>query len=156
MKKIITIALLSIGSLNAATTTGNLSATATLNASCTVASEPVSFGVINPSSNTTAIGLVTVICTNGTSYSYVLSKGNGSSFMNRWMVGSSGNNDTLKYNIYGDTAQTNVLGDGSGGGVRSGVGTGLAQRAQIYGVVPSGQYVRADNYSDELIVTVRY
>ncbi|MFQ3236058.1 MAG: spore coat protein U-like protein [Paraglaciecola sp.] len=84
--------------------------------SCSISSEELAFGVINPllSGDITSIAAVKLDCSGGTfEYTIKLSQGNGT--MAQRML-KSGLNE-LKYNIYTSNSYSSVLGDGTGGSV---------------------------------------
>ncbi|HET7575762.1 MAG TPA: spore coat U domain-containing protein [Sphingomicrobium sp.] len=146
-------------SAQAATTTSNLSVTATVTDNCSVSTAPVAFGSVDVLSGTNydATGTVSVTCTNGTAWSAAagLGTGTGATFASRKM--SSGAN-LLNYSLYTDAGRTTVWGDGSAGTAAvSNSGTGAAQNFSVYGRVPLGQSAaQTGAYSDTVLVTVTY
>jgi spore coat protein U-like protein len=68
----------------------------------------------------------------------------------------------LSYNLYLNTAHTQIWGDGTRG--TSTISTTLTvtrrrpaqARQTVYGMIPSGQDVAAGSYSDTIVVTVSY
>jgi spore coat protein U-like protein len=144
---------------SAATTSTSLSVTATVTANCTVSSSTVAFGNVNPlGGNVDATGGITVTCTNGTGWSAAagVGAGSGASYAARRM--DDGGPNLLNYNLYTDSARSNVWGDGTGSTTLfSGTGTGLAQAVTVYGRVPTGQTtVPPGSYDDTVAVTVTY
>jgi spore coat protein U-like protein len=147
-----------VGQSFAGTSTGNLNVTATVNATCAVATTPVAFGAITPaaSGTATATGAISAQCSNKLAYTVALSKGSGASISNRSMAGAApGNTDTLAYNVYQDAAFSNLFGD-AGGWLVAGTGNGAAQSIPVYGQLSLNQFIQPDNYSDNLTVTVSY
>jgi len=142
-----------------ATTTTNLSVTATVTANCSVSSSPVAFGSVDVLSGTNydATGNVSVTCTNGTAWSAAagLGAGTGATFASRKMAAGA---NLLNYSLYTNAGRTTVWGDGSGGTATvSNTGTGSAQSFTVYGRVPLGQTAaQAGAYSDTVLVTVTY
>lgn len=153
------LATLSVATAQAATTSTNLSVTATVTPNCSVSSNPVAFGNVDvlAGADFDANGAVTITCTNGTSWSAAadLGTGAGATFASRKMT-SGGN--LLNYSLYTDAARTTVWGDGSGGtSTVSNSGTGVAQNFTVYGRVPLGQTTaQTGAYSDTVLVTITY
>lgn len=161
------VAMLAIpaGSADAATTTANLSVTATVSASCSVTTSAVAFGAYTASSGSAndASGAVTVTCTSGTTYSVALDAGAypstaGDASTRRMSDGSS---HYLSYSLYLDSGRTTLWGDGANGtSVNPASGTftgdGSAQGRTVYGRVPANQYVTPGAYSDTVTATVTY
>jgi spore coat protein U-like protein len=143
----------------AATTTGNLSVTATVTSNCSVSTTPVAFGSVDVLSGTNydSTGTVSVTCTNGTAWSAAagLGTGTGATFASRKM--SSGAN-LLNYSLYTNVGRTTIWGDGSGGtSTVSNTGTGAVQNFTVYGRVPLGQAAaQTGAYSDTVLVTLTY
>lgn len=135
--------------------------------SCGVTTSNLLFGNINPlqSSNTDSTGSVTVSCGGVVGLlvpvTVDLSKGSGTSFANRSM-GSGANR--LRYNIYADSARTQVFGDTTnstvdGGGFISlnALGLGPTVTVNLYGRVWGSQTtVVPGTYADSLTVTLTY
>lgn len=152
------------GTAMAATTTGNLNVTATVNATCSVATSPVAFGVYDPTSATPtdASGAVTVTCTAGTTYSIALDAGGNESVAGdpttRRMLANT--TDYLPYALYLDSGHATIWGDAGGGSVNPTSGTftgdGTAQGNTVYGRIAPGQYVAPGAYSDTVVATVTY
>lgn len=132
-------------------------------AGCTVSATAVSFGSYSPLSSqpATSTGTVTVSCNSVsvTSYTIALSAGLGGSFSNRHL--SSGSAD-LSYQLYLDSADTSIWGDGTDGTtVETASGLSCTQSCvdsfTIYGVIPASQTgASAGTYNDSVTVTVSY
>ncbi len=149
---------------NAATTTGNLSVTATVTSACLVVTLPVAFGIYDPTSGTPtdATGSVTVTCTFGTTYTIALDDGAnpgmaGDVNTRRMLANAS---DYLPYNLYLDAGHATVWGDGISGSLNPTTGsftaTGLPQAYSVYGRIPINQYVAGGAYLDTVVATVTY
>jgi spore coat protein U-like protein len=70
---------------------------------------------------------------------------------------SSEGDFSLDYNLYRDSARTEIWGDGTGSTfIRGGVGTGVPAQFNLYGRIPGRQNVKADIYNDSVIVTVEW
>lgn len=164
-KLLVALLAASAGIADAATTTANLSVTATVSASCLVTTGAVAFGAYTASSGspTDATGAVNVTCTTGTTYSIALDAGTypsspGDASARRMSDGSS---HYLAYSLYLDSGRTTLWGDGSNGtsvNPTSGsfTGDGSAQGRTVYGRVPANQYVTPGAYSDTVTATVTY
>lgn len=153
--------ILSAGSAHAATTTGNLSVTATVSATCSVSTSPVAFGVYNPAatSDATTTGTVTVTCTSGTGYTVSLdagaNPGTPTDINTRRMKANT--SDYLPYQLYQESAHTTAWGDAVSGTILTAqTGDGSAQNISVYGVVTKNQYVPTGSYVDTVLVTVTY
>jgi spore coat protein U-like protein len=71
----------------------------------------------------------------------------------------TGGSDYLSYNIYFDSAYTQIFGDGTGGTVQySGVtgAKGATQSVSYYGMLPAGQDVTAGSYADTVTATLSF
>jgi spore coat protein U-like protein len=68
----------------------------------------------------------------------------------------SGGGDLLSYNLFTDSALTQVWGDGATGGsvLTQKVTKNKAWNAIVYGSLPAQQNVSAGSYSDSLLVTI--
>lgn len=134
--------------------------------SCTIAATTagVAFGSYNPFSaaNNDSTGHIDVTCTAvlaGTgSYTIALNAGHGS-FANRQLM--SGVN-FLNYNVYADSARSQIWGDGIGGGTVMVSDTynilllPVTRSYTVYGRIPGSQNKPAGTYSDTLTITVTY
>ncbi|MDQ6824331.1 MAG: spore coat U domain-containing protein, partial [Candidatus Eremiobacteraeota bacterium] len=115
----------------AGSSTANLSVTATVVTTCTIATLPVPFGNYL-GTNTQANGTITVVCPNG--FPYTVDLGQGLNYAAGRRMTLAGN--FLNYGLFSDNADTQVWGSTSGGAVVSGTGTGLAQRLTVFGLLP--------------------
>ncbi|WP_101484336.1 spore coat U domain-containing protein [Janthinobacterium sp. 61] len=144
----------------AGSTTSNFQANAVMNSSCSVTSTNVNFGTINSADAVNATGTISFTCSKSVQYKLGLSSGSSGEIRSREMVGTiTGNNDKLSYNLYVDEGRVALWGNGlpgDGGSIWSGKGSGEVQTNTIYGKVNSGQYIKPDTYSDNLIVSVFY
>lgn len=137
-------------------------------ATCTVTATGPAFGLYNPlnTSATLANGSVTATCTwlsgGASNISMVssFSPGNSGSYPNRFML--SGTN-RLNYNLYFDSAFTQIRGNGTGG-TQTGNASLRVSRGQpvdtvisvVYGRVPAGQNVSPGLYTDTVLMTITY
>jgi spore coat protein U-like protein len=143
----------------AATAGSSFSVTATVLASCIVASTgTLGFGNYTASSSTPddAQTSVNVTCSSGLTYTIALDGGQSANVAARAMVDSGAH--SLTYALYTTNGYSTIWGDGTGStSTRGGTGSGSAQNFQIYGRVPVGQYVAAGTgYADVVNVTVTY
>ncbi len=110
MKKLISYAALAAAAIalgvsgaDAATATGNLSVTATVQAACTLGSLPVAFGQIAPNTLVkNSGGAVIVNCASTTPYTVALSSGQNGTPSNRNMIGALSSSNRIPYNLYSD------------------------------------------------------
>ena len=132
--------------------------------SCSVTAVGVVFpsynGLSSPSSYTYGSGSVTVSCLNllfATPVTVAMTKGSAASYNPRTMLFGS---YALNYNLYIDSAYTQIWGDGTGGSVSKsdtiGGLLGSSLTYTVYGRLPGGQNVAAGAYSDTVFVTVIY
>jgi len=163
MKKLIASGLLSLGILTcgqaqAASTSANLTVTATVVDACSAADATLAFGTVNPSTGTAlpTTALVNVTCTLLTPFSVGLANGtNHSGAIRRMRRGAT--SDYLTYEIYKDLLMTTRFGDTDSTDRAAGLGLGLLPTpVTLYGAVPSGQSVSAGAYTDTVQITVYY
>ncbi len=133
--------------------------------SCDVSTSGVAFGGYAPlaNQNRDTTGTITVTCSSLISLlvSYTISVAPGTgSYANRTM--SSGANH-LSYNIYADSARTQILGDGTNSTITIQDSyllqllTPVTRTYTVYGRVPSGQpSARPGSYAENLTVTLNY
>lgn len=131
--------------------------------SCTASTSALSFGSYSPvtASPKDATTQVQVDCTGavallGTVQVQASAGGSGNALQRRMtFVGNS-----LAYNIYADSARTQILGSGTGGTTT--INTPLngslffSTSAAVYGRVPAGQWVASGTYTDTIVITVQY
>ncbi len=138
---------------NAQTATGNINITAEVDAKCVVRTVNMDFGVYDPTTVADAITLVETLCTNDSIAVLTLDGGSSGSVSARTLVKGA---DTLSYQLYLDAARTQIFGDNSGGQTLGVVGNGTVQTHEVYGRIPTGQFVTEGNYSDTVIATIVY
>lgn len=136
-------------------------ARAAITGTCTASATGVSFGTYNLLSATplTSTGTVTVNCSGATkitgnnSVTVELSTGQSGTFTARSLGANFG------YNLYQDSAHTEIWGDGTGG---STIYTGSITNGQdeftatVYGEIPAQQNPAPGSYTDTITVTVNY
>lgn len=163
MKKYLAFALVVGAGLASSSAMAQTAATGNFNVRMTVVSEcklittnDLSFGSTGIwTSNIDQGTNMSVQCTNSTPYTVALGTGSfGTSVADRRMKNSS-SADTIAYQLYRDTARTQVWGTAAGDTL-SGTGTGVAQTLTVYGRVPVQGAVAVGSYSDTITVTVSY
>lgn len=127
--------------------TGDLTLSAAVENSCSVAAEPVSFGSY-AGVELNGRGVIHVNCTKGANY--VITLGQGSSFEGgeRHLL-KDGGSDTLAYKLYQDNAGTEWK-------RVSGISTGEKQSYSVYAKIASGQSVSSGDYADTVVVNVTF
>jgi spore coat protein U domain-containing protein, fimbrial subunit CupE1/2/3/6 len=143
---------------------------------CTLSTNGLAFGSYAPTSAiaVTANGSISFTCTHthqGFTAYLTISPGNSGTYTNRTL---NFGGQSLNYNIYVNAADTEIFGDGTGGGVGgtyyytlcyagggvvcSGGGgrSGTQYVEPMYGLLPAGQDVSAGTYSDTIIATLTY
>ncbi len=152
------------GNAVAATTTTTFAVTATVNANCLVAANPLSFGTYAPGGGDVDLNTtLSVRCTKNTAYTVSLNAGStsGGSLTQRLMGNGT---DTLQYNLYTSAARDTVWGDGTAStatvpGTGAGLGVPNAISHTVYGRLvdsAANQAVSAGSYADTITVTVTY
>jgi spore coat protein U-like protein len=120
-------------------------------AACQVAVDPVAFGTIDPTRESTGTGRVVVTCDAATATSVALSAPGGG----RTLAGPGG--AAIFYELYQDVARTTRWGDGGFRPARgASVGSTEPSRLTIYGVIPSQTGVVPGGYLDHLQVTLTF
>lgn len=153
------VLVLGLSAAHAATSTSSFQVSATINASCVVEADDMSFGTYSPSSSTDldAATDIDVFCTKGTAYTLKLDIGTGGgSFATRTLSKGA---DTLNYNLFTAPARTTVWGDSSAStSTVTGTGAGLlsADRKTVYGRLFAGQDENPGIYTSTVTVTVEY
>lgn len=141
------------------TVTGTFTVQATISAACLVSATTLNFGTYNPASVTALTGTstVSVNCTSGTPYTTALNVGSGGgTFATRTLLSGS---DTLNFNLYRDSAYSQIWGDGSTSTYTvAGTGSGLltANTITVYGQIPISQDKPVGSYTSLITVTVSY
>jgi spore coat protein U-like protein len=151
----------------AATDTENLLVSATVTATCTIATTPVAFGAYDPTAATALNGTggVTVLCTDGTAGYVTLGQGanpdTGSTdaVPLRQMAGGAAAAGRLAYFLYSGGPDTNVWGNTGTTGLNH-AGDGTATPITVYGTIPAAQNVIAGAdgtaYADTVVATVTF
>ncbi len=139
----------------AATSTGTLSVTATVVATCSVATAHVAFGTYG-GTQLDGVGAVSITCTNLAPYTVELGAGAGAgaSAASRKLTGPAG--QSLDYGLYQDAARSAVWGSAGSLQAVTGTGIGSLQSLTVYGRMPASQTPGAGVYTDTVTVTVTY
>ena len=124
---------------------------------CDVTATDLDFGTYTSQGGTPLQGttLVRETCTPGTTYNVGLSAGTspGATINARKMVSPSG---ALNYQLYRDSARSQIWGDTPGTDTETGVGSGLTTDRTVFGAVPAAQVVPAGDYTDTITVRIYY
>jgi spore coat protein U-like protein len=135
---------------------------------CTVSSTAAAFGNYAPAPGAaTAVSTtatVTVVCNPGVvtlteSYTIALSIGGGSSFALRSMGGAT---PRLRYQLYRDSADTQIWGDGTAGtytvadSYQLGIVFPVTRTYTAYGVIAANTLAAVGMYTDTIILTLTY
>jgi spore coat protein U-like protein len=152
---------------HAATSTGDMTVSANVEASCTVSVSPMDFGTVLPGVTKDTDAVVSVVCTSGTTYTLDLGDG-----LNHTIAGGTGTQyrrqmaaaaNRLPYAVYQEPERATEIAATSSlaannNMLTSTVGNGLAQEKIIYGRVIGAETVTqaAGVYTDTVIVTVAF
>jgi len=148
---------------DAGTTESTLMVSATVAATCTVSSNPLTFGTYTPGGgNLNANTTLAVRCSHGAPFTVAMDAGTGGgSLLQRFLTSGAAR---LQYNLYTSAARTTVWGDGSvNSAVVTGTGKGLSGSETItetvYGQLPdtlANQQLAPGLYTDTIRITVSY
>lgn len=157
------------GAAFAGTATANLTVTATVDASCTINTSPISFGTYNPAAATPTFvaGNVTIACVKGTTPVIGLSSGgNPGTNPGERAMANSVTNELLSYFLYkpalaspGSCTNNETAVWGATGTDRLEPGATTSATASAYsicGKIPAQQDVSAGSYQDIVIATVEF
>ncbi|MGV8803810.1 MAG: Csu type fimbrial protein [Polaromonas sp.] len=159
-------ALAFVGVAGAATATANFQVLMKINKACTVTAGSSSniqigavAGVDSNSGSNNGTSNISVTCSKTTPYNIGLLPSNTNTAGAGVMAGTSGNTDTVPYQlnsgsatgpVWGNTATATVVGNGV-----AGVGNGSAQTIPVFATAPSANFT-PDSYTDTVTVTVNY
>ena len=153
-----TVALVAAAvSVQAASKTDNLTASASVANNCTITTAALAFGaydpvVANAASPLDGTGTVTVACTKNASTTIDL--GNGANFSGtRRMTDGT---DFLSYLVFSDAGRTTAWGTGAGNNVAYVAPDKNSKDLTAFGRVTAGQDVDAGNYSDTIVATINF
>ena len=127
---------------------------------CTISSTPLQFGVYDSLAQAPldSVGTVSVNCEPGLAYVVKLGPGeNPVNMFHHRMMRSSKTGAMLNYNLYKDSARTEVWGDGTNNTfVQGGAGTGADEIFNVYGRLFGSQNVGSGAYRDAMTVTIEW
>jgi spore coat protein U-like protein len=130
---------------------------ARVEAVCEVTASDLNFGTYTAQAGTPLQGttLLRATCTPGSTYNVGLNEGTspGATVNQRKMVAGT---QALNYQLYRDSARSQIWGNTTGTDTVTGVGTGLAQDHTVFGAVPATQVVPAGDYADTITVRIYY
>jgi spore coat protein U-like protein len=151
----------------AATNTGNMDVSATIETACSVSASPMAFDTVLPGSNKDTEAVVTAVCTSGTTYTLDLGDG-----LNHIVTGGTGGEyrrqmasaaNRLPYAVYTDATRATPIGATASSAatnnlLTSTVGSGLDQPVTIYGRVIGAESVTnaPGAYNDTVVVTIAF
>ncbi|WP_400767129.1 spore coat protein U domain-containing protein [Methylosinus sporium] len=150
------VAICGVSTQGTKSTAVSFSASATVQANCSVAANNLNFGNITSfGTNIDAQTTMSLTCSNGLPYTVGLSGGSSGATdpTQRKMHAGS---DTITYGLYSNSARSAPWGDLIGTNTVAGTGNASAQSLTIFGRVYSGQTSPVGSYSDVIAVTVTY
>ncbi len=152
-------AVLSLTSVGGKTFAAQVSDTfvvsATVQGSCTVVANDLTFGSYDPSGgNLDVTTTIDVTCSNGTGYEVGLNGGTTTGDVTARAMTASGVN--LGYELYRDSSRTLNWEDLLSGNTVTGTGDGTAQQNTVYGRVPGSQFIAIGTYNDTVTATVEF
>jgi spore coat protein U-like protein len=142
---------LDLHSGKAATTTGVLTATANINASCTVSGNTMAFGTYS-GTQIDQTGIITASCTPGTSYTIAMTTAQTGG---NYVMNTSPVVDPLNYKLYKDVGRITEIIAGTQI-VTNGHGNGHNQTTNVYGRLPAAQNASIGAYSGTTTFTLSY
>ena len=147
--------------LQAGSSSANLNVSATVNNNCTISTADLAFGtydpiVTNATSPKDGTGTVTITCTKNAATTIGLDAGSnapGSGTTRAMLAGGV----KLSYEIYKESARTNVWGNSGGGLFTPAAAPNFNPRSfTVYGQIPAGQDIPAGSYTDTVLATVNF
>lgn len=142
---------LDLHSGKAASTTGVLTATANINASCTVSGNTMAFGTYT-GTQIDQTGIITANCTPGTSYTIAMTTAQTGG---NYVMNTSPVVDPLNYKLYTNTGRTTEIVAGTQIET-NGHGNGNNQNITVYGRLPGAQVASIGAYSGTTTFTLTY
>jgi spore coat protein U-like protein len=152
------LGLLPLAELHAqSTATTTFRVSARVEAVCEVTASDLVFGSYTAQAGSPLQGttLLRATCTPGTTYNIGLNDGSGGGTIYTARQMASGSNK-LNYQLYRDSARTNIWGNTTGTDTVQDVGIGLAKDHTVFGSVPAAQVVPAGDYADTITVRIYY
>jgi len=141
----------------AAMPTSNITVTATVAKSCTIADGSIAFGAYDPLSGAVVdqTGTLSFTCTKTVPVTVDLGLGGKPSGALRGML-TTGSTVPLTYQIYSENTRTTVWGTGTGSNFAS-TGTGSAVTLTMYGRIQASQTtVVPGSYTDTVVATLNF
>ncbi len=122
-------------------------------AACTITTTAVAFGTYDVFSATPedATGTIQIDCNPRENIQVTLSKGSSSTYTTRTLKNGT---NALNYNLYRNSARTQIWGDGTGGSSIQSNNNVRTRTYTTYGRAPAAQDASVGAYSDTIIVTV--
>jgi spore coat protein U-like protein len=142
---------LDLHSGKAASTTGVLTATANINASCTVSGNTMAFGTYS-GTQIDQTGIITANCTPGTSYTIAMTTAQTGG---NYVMNTSPVVDPLNYKLYKEVGRTTEIVAGTQIET-NGHGNGHNQTTNVYGRLPGAQVASIGAYSGTTTFTLSY
>jgi spore coat protein U-like protein len=142
---------LDLHSGKAATTTGVLTATAHINASCTVSGNTMAFGTYS-GTQIDQMGIITANCTPGTSYTIAMTTAQTGG---NYVMKTSPVVDPLNYKLYTTVGRTTEIVAGTQIET-NGHGNGQNRTTNVYGRLPAAQNASIGAYSGTTTFTLSY
>ena len=142
---------LDLHSGKAASTTGVLTATANINASCTVSGNTMAFGTYS-GTQIDQTGIITANCTPGTRYTIAMTTAQTGG---NYVMNTSPVVDPLNYKLYKDVGRITEIVAGTQIET-SGHGNGHNQTTNVYGRLPGTQSASIGAYSGTTTFTLSY
>ncbi|BCX17408.1 MAG: hypothetical protein KatS3mg117_1090 [Geminicoccaceae bacterium] len=138
----------------AATTTGNLSVTVEVVATCKVGAASLGFGTygVGQTADLRAQGSIAYEGCGTSQLKVHLDGGTSRNTAARTLVNAAGNK--LAYQLYRDSARSKVWGTGSN--ALTFTPTSASGTLVVYGTIPGGQSVPVGTYSDTVLVTIDF
>jgi spore coat protein U-like protein len=151
---IIATVLLAAAPGRAATTTGNLSVTVEVVATCRVGTASLGFGTYGTgqTADLRAQGSITYEGCGTGQLKVHLDGGTSRNTSARTLVNAAGNK--LTYQLYRDSARSKVWGTGSN--ALTFTPSSASGTLVVYGTIPGGQSVPVGSYSDTVLVTIDF
>ena len=155
-------ALTGLGSaqLADANATGTIVVSVTIQAACTVATNPLSFGTVTAGTASVVqnSAAFTVTCPTGQAYNVGLLTTNTGGANGTGNL-KSGGGTNIGYQLFSNSTYTTAWGNTVGTNTVGGTGTGAAVSMTVYGQIPAGNILGTDAaglYQDNVTVTVFY
>ncbi|MEE2979654.1 MAG: spore coat U domain-containing protein [Pseudomonadota bacterium] len=145
------------GWLGAATKTTTFTVSLTLQNDCSISANALNFGTQGVlSANVDQTTSLSVTCSTAAPYNVGLDAGTttGSTIAARLLAGTG--TATVGYQLYRDTARTQIWGNTVGTDTVTGTGTGTAQALTVYGRVPPQNTPAAGTYTSTVTATITF